>query len=119
MEKILEQSLLYDFYGELLTDHQKSIYEDFVLNDLSLGEIAEEREISRQGVYDTIKRCNKLLEGYEKKLHLMERFEVVKAKVESIHGQSQKILLKAQDTQVCVECAKEIELLSSEIIDAF
>lgn len=119
MEKILEQSLLYDFYGELLTDHQKSIYEDFVLNDLSLGEIAEEREISRQGVYDTIKRCNKLLEGYEKKLHLMERFAVVKAKVESIHDNAEKILSATGDDQVRIASAREIEQLSGEIIDAF
>ena len=40
MDKILEQALLYDFYGELLTAHQKEIYEQFVLDDLSLGEIA-------------------------------------------------------------------------------
>ena len=40
MEKIVEQTLLYDFYGELLTDHQKEIYEDAVFNDLPLSEIA-------------------------------------------------------------------------------
>ena len=51
MDKILKQALLYDFYGELLTEHQKSIYEDFVLNDYSLSEIGEDRNISRQGVY--------------------------------------------------------------------
>ena len=52
MEKIVEQTLLYDFYGELLTDHQKEIYEDAVFNDLSLSEIANEQGISRQGVHD-------------------------------------------------------------------
>ena len=52
MERFIEEALLYDFYGELLTEHQKLIYEDFVLNDLSLSEIAEDREISRQGVSD-------------------------------------------------------------------
>ena len=52
MDKMLRQALLYDFYGELLTEHQKSIYEDFVLNDYSLSEIGEDRKISRQGVYD-------------------------------------------------------------------
>ena len=57
MEKFIEEALLYDFYGELLTEHQKLIYEDFVLNDLSLSEIAEDREISRQGVYDIVRRC--------------------------------------------------------------
>lgn len=48
MDKILEQALLYDFYGELLTAHQKEIYEQFVLDDLSLGEIAADAGISRQ-----------------------------------------------------------------------
>ena len=85
MEKKVLQTYLYDFYGELLTDHQRSIYEDFVLNDLSLGEIAEEQGISRQGVHDLVKRCNKLLLGYEEKLHLLERFQKIKVKIEEIH----------------------------------
>ena len=49
MEKIVAQGLLYDFYGELLTEHQRRVYEDVVFNDMSLSEIAEEQEISRQG----------------------------------------------------------------------
>ena len=52
MEKIVEQGLLYDFYGELLTEHQRNIYEGVVFNDMSLSEIAEEQGISRQGVHD-------------------------------------------------------------------
>ena len=55
MEKIVRQGQLYDFYGELLTEHQKKIYEDVVFNDLSLSEIAAEQGISRQGVYDLIR----------------------------------------------------------------
>ena len=82
---LLEQALLYDFYGELLTEHQKEIYEQFVLEDLSLSEIAESEGISRQGVHDLIKRCNKLLEGYEAKLHLVEKFLSVKEKVQKIN----------------------------------
>ncbi len=74
MEKIGRQVLLYDFYGELLTDHQRSIYEDVVLNDLSLGEIAEQRGITRQGVHDLVRRCDRILSEYEEKLHLVERF---------------------------------------------
>ena len=57
MNKFLEQALLFDFYGELLTDHQKEIYEQFALEDLSLSEIAEMKGISRQGVHDLVKRC--------------------------------------------------------------
>ena len=63
MEKIVTQGLLYDFYGELLTEHQKRIYEDVVFNDMSLSEIAEEQGISRQGVHDLSKRCDRLPEG--------------------------------------------------------
>lgn len=84
MEKIFEQGLLYDFYGELLTPHQRSIYEDAVFNDMSLGEIAEERGISRQGVHDLIKRCDKILQGYESKLHLVARFAKAKEVVREI-----------------------------------
>ena len=82
---LLEQALLYDFYGELLTDHQKEIYEQFVLEDLSLSEIAESAGISRQGVHDLVKRCNKILEGYEAKLHLVEKFLSVKEKVQKMN----------------------------------
>ena len=74
MEKIVRQSLLFDFYGELLTEHQKQIYEDVVMNDLSYSEIARDSGISRQGVYDMMKRSDKILEEYEAKLHLVEKF---------------------------------------------
>ena len=47
MDEKLKQAYLYDFYGEMLNDHQRRIYEDFVFNDLSLGEIASEEGISR------------------------------------------------------------------------
>ena len=74
MEKIVEQAMLYDFYGELLNDHQKSIFEEYVLDNFSLSEIAEEHGISRQGVHDMIKRTDKTLNEYEEKLHLVRKF---------------------------------------------
>ena len=64
MERIVEQTLLYDFYGELLNEHQRGVYEDAVFNDLSLSEIADEYGISRQGVHDLIKRVSNTLDGY-------------------------------------------------------
>ena len=84
MEKIFEQALLYDFYGDLLTEHQKQVYEAAVFNDMSLGEIAAEQGISRQGVHDLIKRCDKILSDYEEKLHLAERFATAKKKISQI-----------------------------------
>ncbi len=74
MERIVEQTLLFDFYGELLTEHQRNVYEDVVLNDCSYAEAAEQYQISRQGVHDLIKRCNRILEDYEAKLHLVKKF---------------------------------------------
>lgn len=81
MEKIFQQGLLYDFYGELLTEHQRSIYEDAVYNDMSLSEIAQEHGISRQGVHDLIRRCDKILVDYEEKLHLVAKFATAKEKI--------------------------------------
>ena len=85
MEKFVEQTLLYDFYGELLTEHQKQVYEDVVLNDYSLSEVAQSLSISRQGVYDMVKRSTRLLNEYEEKLHLVERFVDLRGKVGEIH----------------------------------
>jgi len=84
MDEILKRSLLYDFYGELLTEHQKEIYERFILDDLSLSEIAADAGITRQGVHDLIKRCSRTLQEYEDKLHLVERFLSIKEKIHKI-----------------------------------
>ena len=106
MDEILKQSLLYDFYGELLTSHQKEIYEQFIVEDLSLSEIARDAGISRQGVHDIIKRCNKILEEYEEKLHLVEKFLAISEKVHRIHD----LLTEAEDLE-------EIRKISKEIIE--
>lgn len=81
MEEIVKLGMLYDFYGELLTEHQKEVYEDLVYNDYSISEIAESYGISRQAAHDLIKRCNKLLENYEQKLNLVEKFENIKMSI--------------------------------------
>ena len=109
MNGLLEQALLYDFYGELLTNHQKEIYEQFVLDDLSLSEIAESAGISRQGVHDLVKRCNKILEGYEAKLHLVEKFLSVKAKVQNMNE-----LLEQESAD---EKYQEIRRIAAEILE--
>jgi predicted DNA-binding protein YlxM (UPF0122 family) len=112
MNEILEQALLFDFYGELLTEHQKEIYEQFVLDDLSLGEIAREAGISRQGVHDLIKRCNKILQEYEEKLHLVEKFLKIKEKVHQIDS----ILEEYQETE-SRKLIEDIRKIAGEIIE--
>lgn len=84
IEKYINQGTLYDFYGRLLTVHQQRIYEDVVFNDFSLSEIAENEGISRQGVSDLIKRCNKALVSYEEKLGLIKKFDKTKSYVKEI-----------------------------------
>ena len=104
MEKIVKQGLLYDFYGALLNDHQRSIYESVVYDNMSLSEIASEQGISRQGVHDLIKRCDKTLEEYENKLHLVERFMSIKDEVETIE-------MKAESAEIKAIAAKILEQL--------
>ena len=111
VEKIVEQGLLYDFYGELLTEHQKEIYEQFIVEDLSLSEIAKDAGISRQGVHDLIKRCDKILEGYEAKLHLVEKFLSIKEKVHQINELLEES--KADESQLI----QDIRKISGEIIE--
>lgn len=86
MEKIIERNLLYDFYGELLNEHQRKIYEDSAYGDLSLSEIADTYDVSRQGVHDLLKRCDKQLLEYEEKLRLIERFNKLKELTKSINN---------------------------------
>lgn len=112
MEEKVEQAYLYDFYGELLNEHQRRIYEDFVFNDLSLAEIAQEEGISRQGVHDMVKRCTKTLEGYEEKLHLIAKFQKAKQNVEKIHHLTQEFN-ETHDESIM----EEISQISNQILE--
>ena len=89
MDKLARQALLYDFYGELLTEHQRRVYEGVVLNDYSLSEVAQDQGVSRQGIHDLVKRSTRTLEDYESKLHLVERFVSIREKVHEIHQLTQ------------------------------
>ena len=84
MDKVYEQTLLFDFYGELLTDKQKNVCRMHLLEDLSLGEIAQELGISRQGVHDALHRAEASLVEYESKLHMVQRFLTISQQVEEL-----------------------------------
>ncbi len=115
MDKLYEQTMLFDFYGELLTEHQRRIYEDAVYHDMSLSEIATEQGISRQGVHDLIKRCDKILQDYESRLHLMERFAGAKQTVTRIR----QLAADSQDRscQELAEKLRQITALSQELLE--
>ena len=84
MDKIYYITLLYDFYGELLTEKQKAVITQHFLNDLSLNEVAIEHNITRQAVLDMIRRTEKLLLQYEDKLQLVKKYLVRKEKVSDV-----------------------------------
>lgn len=115
MEKIVKQGYLYDFYGELLTEHQRQIYEGVVYENLSLAEIAKEQGISRQGVHDIIKRCDKSLLEYEDKLKLVDRFLHMRQQIAEIERLSTEY---EEDTQAKKEeyCCK-IRKISTAMLD--
>ena len=73
LSKKVKISILCEIYGNLLTDNQLDILDDYYNNDLSLGEIAENNNITRQGVRDLIKRAELKLFDYEEKLGFMEK----------------------------------------------
>lgn len=74
MEKLVEIGILYDFYGKLLSEKQLQAIELYYVYDLSLTEIGEELDITKQGVSDTLKRAEKKLFKFEDTLGLIEKF---------------------------------------------
>jgi predicted DNA-binding protein YlxM (UPF0122 family) len=109
MEEKIRQGYLYDFYGELLNDHQRSIFEAYVLEDLSLAEVAEAQGISRQGVHALIRRCTKTLEDYDSRLHLIDKFMHIRHKVDEIRTITQQDVTDAS--------MGKIESIASEILE--
>lgn len=118
MNDIYKMSMLIDFYGQLLTQRQLEIMDLHYNNDYSLGEIAEQLDISRQGVYDNIKRGKAVLFDMEKKLGLVRKFSEKKQKAEEIlHNVNDMDVTKmseADKNRICV-----IKEAIQEIINKF
>lgn len=102
LEDVVRKGRLLDIYGPLLTERQCRCMEMYFLLDLSLAEIGEELDISRQGVYDMLNRASKSLEHYEEKLHLLARQDDFSNKLDKV------MVLLEQGEGGQVEQAKEI-----------
>lgn len=111
IDDIIDMTLLFDFYGELLSEHQKRIYTEVVFNDYSISEVAQDEGISRQSVSDMIRRINKSLLGYEKKLRLVEKFKQTREWVKDI-----KALTEDFEKSKNPNLIKEIEEISLKIL---
>lgn len=100
MEERIKVSMLLDLYEELLTDKQKDIMDLYFNDDLSLAEISEITNTSRQAVFDTIKRCEKSLLHYESKLKLFSRDEKLKEIKNTILSKLTNINENTKDNEI-------------------
>lgn len=112
VEKVYEISMLYDFYGQMLTDKQRDIIDLYYNNDFSLGEISESAGISRQGVHDLLRRSEKILYHYENQLRLVEKFINQRDKIKIAYA-----LLDSMGTGDVIDKIKSIlnEILETNI----
>lgn len=92
MERLVRTGLLYDFYGGLLTEKQQRVMELYFLENWSLAEIAASEGVSRQAVHDLLQRSEKIIEGFEVKLGLLERFSRQQTILNEIQDQLQQVL---------------------------
>ncbi|WLR53461.1 putative DNA-binding protein [Mesobacillus subterraneus] len=107
LEKTNRMNYLYDFYQALLTPKQSSYMALYYLDDYSLGEIAEEYDVSRQAVYDNIKRTEAMLEEYEEKLSLFEKFQ----KRNKLISKMKELIDNGENNQDLNEMIAELEKL--------
>lgn len=110
LEKIEYIILLFDFYGPLLTEKQQRAINLHYENDLSLTEIAEHLNITRQAVYDLLKRSVALLEDYEKRLQLAGRFSQTRQELQSVYN-----LLNRTEEPDVQDIAKAVNIIKQAI----
>ena len=103
MEKLVEIGILFDFYGKLLSYKQYTAIELYYIDDLSLAEIGKELGISRQGVYDTLKRAEQKLYEYEDILGLVKKFRNNRIEIMRI-------------AEIAAEIEKESEIIDNQKI---
>ncbi len=120
-DKMLQISMLYDFYGQLLTEKQQEIIQLYYSDDLSLGEISEQLGVSRQAVYDTIKRTEKILFEYEKKLGIVNRFTSNNRNIEEIlrivEGIENNYKVVITESKFILEEIIKIKQIANEILE--
>ncbi|MDP4125665.1 MAG: putative DNA-binding protein [Bacillota bacterium] len=116
MDKIAKMALLADFYGPLLTEKQQNVWDLHYQQDLSLAEIAEAEHISRQAIYDLLKRTERILAEYEEKLGLVQRFWTERLKL----AQVQALLQEFDEQDFASDPARErYQKVSAMIEDLF
>ncbi len=116
LDKNLEISLLFDFYGVMLSDTQQQAVNLYYNDDLSLKETADILSMSRQGVRDALNRAQNILYDYEEKLRLCERFSKNKLEFEKILSCSNEIEELTSDEKI-ITLAKDIKQTAQKLFE--
>ncbi|MHC5374276.1 putative DNA-binding protein [Enterococcus sp. LJL120] len=109
LEKTNRMNALFEFYSTLLTEKQMNYMELYYADDFSLGEIAEEYQVSRQAVYDNIKRTEKILEDYERKLSMFSDYIVRGELLDKLSEYISETYPKDKKIQEIIEAIQEID----------
>lgn len=109
LEKMIEVGQLFEQYKELLTDKQREIVSLYYEEDYSLGEISENLNVSRQGVYDTLKRSEKTMKEYEQKLHLVSKLQKQEDAISDIKERIADIRSSLTEKGECSDLIPELE----------
>lgn len=119
IEKIVEVSILFDFYKQLLTEKQREVVSFYYDEDYSLGEISENLNISRQAVYDTLKRSEKVLKDYEDKLGFVKRLNEKSRYIEDIYEETLNIennLIQNRDCDDIIPSVEKLKEICRELL---
>lgn len=114
-DKMIEISMLYDFYGQLLTAKQRELLRLYHEDNYSLSEIAEDYGISRQGVHDAVKKAEKALHEYENKLGLINKFTQTEEAVSAIDSEIEQLLRENSQNEQLTEKLKHIKSIIDKI----
>ena len=115
MEKLAKMALLADFYGPLLTEKQRNVWDLHYQQDLSLAEIAEVEHISRQAIHDLIRRTERILAEYEEKLGLVQRFWAEREKLMEVKTLSQGLHEQDFTSRLAWERYQQVRAMIDEV----
>lgn len=114
-DNIAHVSLLFDFYGKLLTKRQREVMELYYEENLSLSEIADEFQISRQGVHDALKNAEKALRLYEEKLALVEKMQTGRQAMEEIDAAIDELEAGCSDSQMIAKLQRIKNIIDKQL----
>ncbi len=109
MNDLMEQALLFDYYGDLLTEQQRKIYQEVYFDDYSPSEVAKGEGVSRQGIHDMLRRTLRMLDDYEKKLGMVEKHRTLRRAADEIEGAAMR--LRAGDEAALDEIREQCRII--------